>query len=108
MGMLTEKVNKYFEICQFKLFEQNVTNDGYKNICDIIVDGTNYERSLNGGDRLLANVDLLVGFQRMVGMEAVIFLDEAGVIDDDRLPHTSQQLVLLMKGEDKELRVEGV
>lgn len=106
MEMLTEKVNKYFEICQFKLFEQNVTNDGYKNICDIIVGGTNYERSLNGGDRLLANVDLLVGFQKMVGMEAPIFLDEAGVIDDDRLPHTSQQLVLLMKSEDKELVVE--
>lgn len=105
MEMLTEKVNKYFEICQFKLFEQNVTNDGYKNICDIIVGGTNYERSLNGGDRLLANVDLLVGFQRMVGMSVPIFLDEAGVIDDDRLPHTSQQLVLLMKSEDKELVV---
>lgn len=108
MEMLTEKVNKYFEICQFKLFEQNVSNDGYKNICDIIVGGTNYERSLNGGDRLLANVDLLVGFQRMVGMSAPIFLDEAGVIDDDRLPHTEQQLVLLMKSEDKELKVEGV
>ena len=108
MEMLTEKVNKYFEICQFKLFEQNLSNDGYKNICDIIVDGTNYERSLNGGDRLLANVDLLVGFQKMVGMSAPIFLDEAGVIDDDRLPHTSQQLVLLMKSEDKELKVEGV
>lgn len=105
MEMLTEKVNKYFEICQFKLFEQNVTNDGCKNICDIIVGGTNYERSLNGGDRLLANVDLLVGFQKMVGMSAPIFLDEAGVIDDDRLPHTSQQLILLIKSEDKELVV---
>lgn len=103
--ILEQDVNENFDYIQVKMHEKQVNGD-YKEVCQILVDGTNYDSGLNYSDRLLAEIDLCRGFQRMYDIQAPILLDNAESINDSRIPDIENQLIVFKVSEEEGLKVE--
>lgn len=107
MEMLTESVNKHFKLVKFRLFS-SLINGGYADVCQVVVNGSNYETVLNHGHRILADLDILQAFQSMNGLQLPIFLDDTESVDSWRIPETKGQLIMLRRTDDKKLMVSEV
>lgn len=103
--ILEQDVNENFDYIQVKMHEKQV-NGEWKEVCQILVNGTNYDSGLNYSDRLLAEIDLCRGFQRMHDVQAPILLDNAESINEMRIPDIENQLIIFKVSEDEELKVE--
>ena len=71
-----------------------------------MVNGTDYMNGLNHGDRILADIDLVTGFQRMNNLNIPVWVDDVESLDTDRIPEIDQQLIMLRVTEDKELVIK--
>lgn len=106
VSMITDKVNSYFDVIKWQMFKAQV-NGGYAEVCYAMVDGTNYDSTLNHSDKILAEVDICKAFQKANGIECAVFLDDSESVDADRLPNIDNQLIVLRR-EDCDLEiVEG-
>lgn len=105
--MITDKVNKEFKFVQFRTFRPLVNGD-YEECCEVLVNGTSYDRNLNTGDKILAEIDLLSTFQRINEVSVPVFLDSAGEVDRDRIPETDFQLVILRREDLPEMQIDIV
>lgn len=103
--LISANVNKNFKFVKFLLFEKQV-NGELKDVCRVLVNGVDMESGLNDSDSLLAGLDILTTFQRLNDVLVPIFLDRCESINNDRIPDTDNQLILLKVSEDKELIVE--
>lgn len=103
--LLKQDVNECFEYVQFEMTELQQNGD-LKDVCRILVDGESYDRNLNHGSRLLAEIDVCRGFQRKYGTETFILLDDGESVDEDRIPDTESQLIVFRRTDDEELKVE--
>jgi hypothetical protein len=97
-----DKINSNFEVIKFKLFEQQI-NGEIKDVCRILVDGEDYERHLNHGSRILAEIDLCRAFQKAYNVELPIMVDDLESLDTWRIPNIPNQLIGFMRTDDKEL-----
>lgn len=104
VGMITEKVNSYFDVIKWQMFKAQV-NGGYAEVCYPIVNGTSYDGLLNHGDKILAEVDICKAFQKANDIECAIFMDDTESVDADRLPKLDSQLIVLRR-EDCDLKIE--
>lgn len=105
MEMLEKSVNKYFTIIKWRFFEKQI-NGGYQDVCKATVSGTDYDGLLNKSDRILCQMDLVMGFQNAIGKKMPVILDDTESIDSDRITDTpDRQLILLMR-DDNKLKVE--
>lgn len=103
INLITDRINSHFKVIKWRMFRPLVNGD-FEECCEALVNGTSYDGNLNTGDRLLAEVDLLTTFQEIAGVSVPIFLDSAGELDSDRLPHTDCQMIIL-KRDDCELTI---
>jgi chromosome segregation ATPase len=99
-----DKINSNFEVIKFKLFETQI-NGEIKDVCRILVDGEDYERNLNHGSRILAEIDLCKAFQKAYNVELPIMVDDLECLDTWRIPDIPNQLIGFMRTDDKELIV---
>lgn len=104
--ILEEDVNGNFEYVKFSLFELMVNGD-YKDICSPVIAGESYDRNLNHGAKILAEIDICRAFQRANDICCAIMVDDAESIDSDRIPEVGNQLVIFQRTDDKELRIES-
>lgn len=101
---LVEKINPYFKHFQFKFLDY--TKDGEPvEVCKMMVDGIDYMNGLNHSDQILCNIDLVQGLQEMNGLNLPIWIDDAESVNNDRIPDTGRQMILL-KVSDGELEVK--
>ena len=100
---LTESVNKKFELARFELFERQI-NGGIRPICETSYGGVRYG-SLNTGHRITVGLDVIKTFQKLFGIKAPIFIDNAECLSSDNQPHMDCQLIMLKVTDDPELRV---
>lgn len=102
---ITDKVNDYFEIVNFRLFEPQV-NGGVKEVCDCMVDGVPYSEGLNTGSRIKAGLDIIETMSRLLfKKEAPVWIDNAESIT--QLPDSDLQLLsTIVSKDDASLRVE--
>jgi hypothetical protein len=100
-----DKINSNFEVIKFKLFETQI-NGEIKDVCRILVDGEDYERNLNHGSRILAEIDLCRAFQKAYNVELPIMVDDLECLDTWRIPNIPNQLIGFMRTDDKKLIVE--
>lgn len=101
---LAEKINPYFKHFQFKFLDY--TKDGEPvEVCKMMVDGIDYVNGLNHSDQILCNIDLVQGLQEMNGLNLPIWVDDAESVNDDRIPDTGRQMILL-KVSEGELEVK--
>lgn len=105
IGIVTESINKYFKIIKWRFFRQQI-NGGWAECCEALVNGISLDRTLNHGDKLLAQLDLCSAFQRKAGITVPLVLDDTESIDSWRIPETDGQLIVIRRTDDKSLIVE--
>ena len=80
--LITERVNSLFQIVTFRLYEQNVTNDSEKIMCECLVDGIPYSTNLNMGAKINAGLDICIALQRHYRVIAPIWIDNMESVSD--------------------------
>ena len=105
--MLTDKINSHFKVIKWRMFRQLIGNaDGYEEVCEALVNGSNYFTTLNHGNRILAEVDVCEAFQGVAGVNLPVFIDDAESLDAERLPKLDRQLIVLRRTDDEHLTVK--
>lgn len=102
--LLEKDVNENFEFAQVKMFD-TFQNGEIKDICEFIYNGTSYDKNLNHGARILVEIDICRAFQKLYGITAPIIIDDAESVDGWRIPQMENQLIILKRTDDKELKV---
>lgn len=105
--LLQADVNKYLNFATAKLFRPLLNGDT-EECCDFVYNGEAYARNLNHGARVLVEVDICRAFQKVVGVNFPIIIDDTESVDDWRIPQIDNQLILLKHTQDKELVIEAV
>lgn len=101
---LEDYVNQFFTHFKFSLFDE--TQDGSViETCRMVVNGIPYGNGLNHGDMILCEIDLAKGFQKMLGVNLPIFVDDSESLDEDRIPKLDNQLIIIRRTDDKGLVV---
>ena len=103
--LLESDVNSNFEYIKVKMTELQVNGD-LKDVCQIMVDGESYDRNLNHGARILAEIDICRAFQKAKGVCLPIIVDDCESLDDWRVPNIENQLIIIKRSDDKELKIE--
>lgn len=93
---MSDFINQYFDYIRFEMADYNTDGTVFET-CRIVVDGIDYLHGLNHGSRMLADVDLVKGIQKMFCIEMPIFIDDTESLDDDKIPSISNQMVLLRR-----------
>lgn len=104
--LLENDVNENFDFVQFRMFEKMVGSDDLRDVCHILVNGESYDRNLNFSNRLLAEVDICLGFQRKYDVKLPVLLDNAESINDSRFPKIENQLILFRCSDEPELTIK--
>ena len=105
--LLQADVNKYLEFATAKLFRPLLNGDT-EECCDFTYNGEAYARNLNHGARMLTEVDICRAFQKVVGVNFPIIIDDTESVDDWRIPQIDNQLIMLKHTQDKELVIENM
>ena len=111
LSMIEERINESFKVIKFRLFEKQV-NGEYGPVCQVLVNGTSYDSTLNEGSRRLAEIDLLTAFQRIAGVSVPIFIDNAEGLSDDTVQSIFEtikpacQVIEMRVTEDNMLKIE--
>lgn len=105
--LLQADVNKYLNFATAKLFRPLLNGDT-EECCDFVYNGEAYARNLNHGARMLTEVDICRAFQKVVGVNFPIIIDDTESVDDWRIPQIDNQLIMLKHTQDKELVIEAV
>lgn len=103
--LLENDVNSNFEYIKVKMTELQVNGD-LKDACQIMVDGESYDRNLNHGARILAEIDICRAFQKANNVCLPIIVDDCESLDDWRVPNIENQLIIIKRSDDKELKIE--
>ena len=101
--MLTQKINSNFELARFTMFEKQL-NGGIKETCEIMYNGVKYD-SLNTGHQITVALDIIKTFQKLYGIHAPIWIDNAECLSSDNQPNMDCQLILLKVTDDDILTV---
>lgn len=107
VGLLTDRVNRHFELVKWQMFKLQI-NGGYAEVCIPTIGGTSYDGLLNNGNKILAEIDICKAFQRVNGVVCPIMTDNAESVDSWRIPETDSQMLLFMRTDDEELKIEEV
>ena len=101
---LADEINQYFNHFEFDFLEYTIEGNPVET-CKMVVDGINYFKGLNHGDRILCEIDLVKGLQKMNGLNIPIFVDDSESLDSDRVPDIEGQLILLERNDNTTLSV---
>ena len=101
---LVDEINQYFNHFEFEFLEYTIEGNPVET-CKMVVDGINYFKGLNHGDRILCEIDLVKGLQKMNGLNIPIFVDDSESLDSDRVPDIEGQLILLERNDNTTLSV---
>lgn len=107
--LLNEKINEKFKSVRFRLFRQNITNDGIDDICDVLVPTESGAfipfADANKAARLNAGVEIIGVLCEHYGIELPVFVDNAESVTHI-IPINGQLIRLVVSESDKELRLE--
>lgn len=103
---LAAVINPHFKHFQFQFLDY--TQDGEPlETCRMICNGIDYANGLNHSDRILCDIDLVMGLQEMNDLRLPVWVDDTESINSDRIPELDTQMILL-KVSDGELKVDGI
>lgn len=95
---LEESINSRFEICQWRLFEQQI-NEGINEVCECLVNGVPYSAGLNNGARKNAGLDCINQLGKHFGLTMPVIIDNAEAVNE-LLPTEAQQIKLVVTSDD--------
>lgn len=101
---LAAVINPHFKHFQFQFLDY--TQDGEPmETCRMICNGIDYANGLNHSDRILCDIDLVMGLQEMNDLRLPVWVDDTESVNSDRIPELDTQMILL-KVSDGELDVK--
>ena len=101
---LAAVINPHFKHFQFQFLDY--TQDGEPmETCRMICNGIDYANGLNHSDRILCDIDLVMGLQEMNDLRLPVWVDDTESVNSDRIPELDTQMILL-KVSDGELNVK--
>lgn len=108
VNLLEDNINNQFKHVKFKLFEENITNDGIKETCIALVNTNGsyikFEDANNAG-RINSGIDIINSLSKFYEVQAPIFVDNKESVT--KLADTDSQVISLIVSEKDEcLRVE--
>lgn len=110
-SLLNDKINERFRTVRFRLFEENITNDGIKEVCDVLVPSESGAfvpfSDANRAARLNAGIEIIGVLSEYYGVELPIFVDNAESVTNI-VPTKGQLIRLIVSENDKALRLEIV
>ena len=102
---IASMINPVFREFQLEFLE--FTQDGNPvETCKMMSNGIEY-RDMNHSKKILAQADLLRGFQELSGLNLFVFIDDTESVNDENLPDMDRQMILL-KVTDTDLKVEDI
>ena len=103
---LAAVINPHFKHFHFQFLDY--TQDGEPmETCRMICNGIDYANGLNHSDRILCDIDLVMGLQEMNDLRLPVWVDDTESINSDRIPKLDTQMILL-KVSDGELKVKSI
>lgn len=106
IDFVAEKVKGKFQIADFKLFKENISNDGIEECCEITVKDVPY-RSVNSAMRINVGMDVISTLIDHYGVATPIFIDNAESVTDLNLINGKAQIIrLVVSGDSQGLRFE--
>lgn len=103
---LAAVINPHFKHFQFQFLDY--TQDGEPmETCRMICNGIDYANGLNHSDRILCDIDLVMGLQEMNDLRLPVWVDDTESINSDRIPRLDTQMILL-KVSDEKLSVKNI
>lgn len=103
---LAAVINPHFKHFQFQFLDY--TQDGEPmETCRMICNGIDYANGLNHSDRILCDIDLVMGLQEMNDLRLPVWVDDTESVNSDRIPGLDTQMILL-KVSDGELTVKNI
>lgn len=103
---LAAVINPHFKHFQFQFLDY--TQDGEPlETCRMICNGIDYANGLNHSDRILCDIDLVMGLQEMNDLRLPVWVDDTESVNSDRIPGLDTQMILL-KASDGELDVKSI
>jgi DNA repair exonuclease SbcCD ATPase subunit len=100
---LEGNVNGLFDKARFRLFTDNISNDGLKDCCDVMMDGKPYG-TLSDGEKVKIGMDVIRTLSGHYGVSVPLFVDGAESVTD--MPDTDAQKIELIV-EDSDLYYES-
>lgn len=99
------KIAEHFKVARFRLFKNNITNEGIEECCDTMMNGKPYE-SLNAAAQVEVGLDIIRTLARQYGFSAPVMIDNAESYT--KLPDMEglQIIRLIVSEDDKTLRTE--
>lgn len=103
---LAAVINPHFKHFKFQFLDY--TQDGEPmETCRMICNGIDYANGLNHSDRILCDIDLVMGLQEMNDLRLPVWIDDTESINSDRIPGLDTQMILL-KVSDGKLSVKNI
>lgn len=103
---LAAVINPHFKHFHFQFLDY--TQDGEPmETCRMICNGIDYANGLNHSDRILCDIDLVMGLQEMNDLRLPVWVDDTESVNSDRIPELDTQMILL-KVSDGELNVKSI
>lgn len=103
---LAAVINPHFKHFQFQFLDY--TQDGEPlETCRMICNGIDYANGLNHSDRILCDIDLVMGLQEMNDLRLPVWVDDTESINSDRIPGLDTQMILLRVSDGK-LNVKSI
>lgn len=102
---LERDIEKYMEFCRVSLFRPLINGD-IEECCDFSYLGEPYDRNMNHGARILAEIDICNAFQKRIGIEMPMIVEDAESVDFWRIPITDKQIIVLRRTDARELIVK--
>lgn len=101
---IDRKVADKFKLARFTFFRDNITNDGVKECCEVVIDGVPYH-DINNAKKINIGLDIINTLCKYYNVSVPVFVDNAEGVT--RLIDTDLQIIrLVVSPEDKTLRVE--
>lgn len=105
IAYIEDSVSSLFNICQFKMFEKNVTNDGEKDICTPYANGVPIEEQ-NLATKIAMKIDICNGLMKAIGYNLPLFIDNTESISP--LPEFFGQTIALQHIPNQELTIQVI
>ncbi len=100
ISMLDHKISSCFKTIKFKMFEDNISNDGFKEICDVLVtceQGLVPFSTANNAARINAGLEIINVLNQYFGITTPVFVDNAESVT--KLQDISSQVIRLVVDE---------
>ena len=103
INAVEEKVCSMFKLVRWKMYQQNVSNDGEQEICECLVNGVPVSTNVNTAGAVNAGIDIINALSRWLEISVPLWIDGKESVTE--LLDTDAQVVTLSVVENQSLTV---